>query len=256
MVQQQEMLMMAMRDHPDPGMQVYRPAGNGPYHKKRILLFPRNLRLSMNSRGITEDGHMYSFIALIAAVILISLAMFTLLIHPSYYTGETAYSSMRVLTDDLALAGHVMGYADIQGPAVKAHVLQSPQTRPGLTMARLNLRLATLRMNWEPGTGDDLSRATVLLITPEESEYLPRRTSSPFARPGWTISRKGGRLPGTTADADEILEPNEEFSIVVSPSVNLQPGTPFSVIISIPDVRPFTLNRTVPLALGPVMDLG
>jgi hypothetical protein len=123
-------------------------------------------------------------------------------------------------------------------------------------MARLNLRLASLRLNWVPGSGDDLSRATIVIVTPEGSESLPRRSAAPFVRPGWTITRKGGVLPGTNADADEILEPNEEFSIAVSPSANLPPGTQFSVIISIPDVQPFTISRTVPSPLMPVMDLG
>ena len=198
---------------------------------------------------------MNSFIVLLVAVLLISLAMFSLLINPSYYTGETAHSSLKVLTDNLALAGHVAGYADIPRTA-DTGVLSSPQTRPGLTMARLNLRLATLRLNWDPGTGDDISRATIAIVTPEGSENLPRRTQAPFERPGWTITRKAGLLPGTNADADEILEPNEEFSIAVSPSANLEPGTPFTVIISIPDVQPFTVDRTVPRLISPVMDLG
>jgi len=198
---------------------------------------------------------MFLFIAVFVAVVIVSLAMFTLMINPSYYTGETAHASLKVLTDNLALAGHVTGYADIPLTA-DTGVVSSPQTRPGLTMARMNLRLATLRLNWEPGTGDDLSRATIGIVTPEGSERLPRRTAAPFVRPGWTITRKAGVLPGTDADTDEILEPNEEFSIAVSPSVNLEPGTPFSVVISIPGVQPFTVDRTVPGPLSPVMDLG
>jgi hypothetical protein len=207
----------------------------------------------MCSRNRTEDGYMFLFIAVFVTVIIVSLAMFSLLIHPSYYTGETAHASLKVLTDNLALAGHVMGYADI--PA-NTGIQPVPRTPPGLTMARLNLRLASLRLNWVPGSGDDLSRATIVIVTPEGSESLPRRSAAPFVRPGWTITRKGGVLPGTNADADEILEPNEEFSIAVSPSANLPPGTQFSVIISIPDVQPFTISRTVPSPLMPVMDLG
>jgi hypothetical protein len=207
------------------------------------------------NRDTTEDGYMFIFIAVLVAVLLVSLAMFSLLINPSYYTGETAPSSLKVLTDNLALAGHIAGYADMPRTA-NTGILSSPQTRPGLSMARLNLRLATLRLNWDPGTGDDLSRATIVFVTPEGSESLPRRTAAPFVRPGWTITRKSGLLPGTNADADEILEPNEEFSIAVSPSANLEAGTPFTVIISIPDVQLFTINRTVPRPLSPVMDLG
>jgi hypothetical protein len=209
----------------------------------------------MSGRISPESGYMPGFIVLISAAILISLAMFALLINPSYFTGKSAYSSFNALTDDLALSGHVTGYADtaITG---NGNIPSSPQMRPGLTMARLNLRLASLRLNWEPGAGDDLSKATVVIITPDGSEKLPRRAAPPFVRPGWTITREGGVLPGTNADADEILEPNEEFTIAVSPSENLQPGTPFSLVISMPNVHPFTLNRTVPRVLSPVMVLG
>jgi hypothetical protein len=38
----------------------------------------------MCSRNRTEDGYMFLFIAVFVTVIIVSLAMFSLLIHPSY----------------------------------------------------------------------------------------------------------------------------------------------------------------------------
>ncbi len=127
---------------------------------------------------------------------------------------------------------------------------------PVSVTVQLNIRLATLRLNWEPGTGDDFSHATVVMVTPGGSETLPRRTTPPLIRPGWSIISKEGVLPGTNANANDLLEPNEQFSIIVSPSVNLPPGTPFSIIMKIPDIQPLNIDRTVPVPLQPVMDLG
>jgi len=210
----------------------------------------------MRSRDRSESGYMYGFILLMSVIILISLASFTLLIHPSYYSGEAAYTSLKVLTDDLALSGHVTGYAGGSATPAYPPVLQPPSGPPGLSAVRLDIRLASLRTTWASGTGDDLSSATVVLATPAGSEVLPMRTAPSLARPGWSIIRKGGMLPGTSANANNILEPNEVFSILVFPSGNLLPGTPFAITMSIPNVRPLTVNRTVPRPITPVMDLG
>jgi len=210
----------------------------------------------MSRREWSENGYMYGFILLMSVIILVSLASFTLLIPPSYYSGEAAYSSLKVLTDDLALSGHVTGYAGgpVTTPPVPA--LQSPPGPAGLSAIRLDIRLASLRTTWTPGTGDDISKATVVLVTPAGSETLPMQSARFLARPGWSIIRKGGLLPGSSANANTILEPNEVFSILVLPTGNLQPGTPFTITMSIPDIRPLTITRTVPLTIKPVMDLG
>jgi len=210
----------------------------------------------MSSRNGSENGYMYGFIFLMSIIIILSLASFTLFVPSGYNSGRAAYSSLKVLTDDLALSGHVTGYAGglvTSAPVPAQKGLPGPQ---GLDAVRLNVRLSSLRTTWVPGSGDDLSKATVVLATPAGSEILPLQNARTLSRPGWSIIRKGGLLPGTSADADNILEPNEVFSILVLPSGNLLPGTPFSITMSMPDVRPLAVNRTVPRPIKPVMDLG
>jgi hypothetical protein len=210
----------------------------------------------MSCRHQSENGYMYGSIILVASVILISLALLSIFILPGYAAGQETSTSMNILTDNLALAGVVTGYADLAGLPPDPPAKQVSEVSSGMNAVRLNLRLASLRMNWATGTGDDLSQATVFVETPMGIEIIPRKTTSVFSRPGWSIVRKRGILPGTSADTDDILEPNEMFSILVSPSANLAPGTPFTITMTIPHVRPLSVERVVPVSMKPVMNLG
>ena len=57
-------------------------------------------------------------------------------------------------------------------------------------------------------------------------------------------------------DQDNILEPNEAFVLFVYPSTPLPPSTPFTVTISMPEENALMVNRTVPVQVKPVMNLG
>jgi len=210
----------------------------------------------MSSWCESENGYMYGSLILLAAVILFSLGMFSIFILHGYFSGQAASSSMNVLTDNLALEGTVTGYADLTGLPADAPAKQVAQLSSGMNAVRLNLRLASLRMNWATGTGVDLSQVSVIIKTPQGSEIIPRKTTSVFTRPGWSIVRKGSMLPGITADTDDILEPREVFSILVSPSENLQPGTPFIIDMDIPNVQSLSVERVVPGSMKSAMNLG
>jgi hypothetical protein len=209
----------------------------------------------MSGRLEEEEGYLSNPIPLLVGVVLISLAMYTLVITPSYFSGQASSASLHSLTDSLALSGSVTGYADLRAGSENNPSRPAPAGSTGMNGVRLNLKLASLRLEWQAGTGDDLSRATVIVTTPKGSETIPRQFSSPFPRPGWSIVSKNGLLPGTDADRDEILEPNEVFSIVIIPSENLPPGTPFTITIAIPNVQPLTIERVVPSTIRPAMNL-
>lgn len=211
----------------------------------------------MSSRQCPDSGGVTLDVALIAGAIIISLVMYTLLIHPSFATGQSASTGMNALTDNLALSGHVHGYADMTAGLTGGGSANNPVTAGrGISLVRFSLRLATLRMNWQPGTGDDLSQALVVFSTTDTEETLPLRSGTVLERPGWSIASKNGILPGKDADTDMLLEPGEQFGIVIAPSATIPPGTPFSVVIRVPGAQPLELNRTVPAAISPVMDLG
>ncbi len=205
---------------------------------------------------MSESGYLYRFLFLFLAVIIISLALHSFFILPSYSSGQAVSTSMKTFTDNLALEGPVMGYAGVVGTPANSPAVQPAGGYSGIEAVRLNLRLASLRLNWETGTGDDLTLATVIVTTPQGSETLPWKESGHLVRPGWSILQKRGFLPGTTANANNILEPNEVFTILVAPSANMPPGTSFTITMSLPNVQPLTVNRIVPGPLKQITDLG
>ncbi|NMB78341.1 MAG: hypothetical protein GYA23_04530 [Methanomicrobiales archaeon] len=210
----------------------------------------------MSGRLSGEEGYMSATIAVIVGLILLTLILFSLVIYPSYFSGQEAYSSMKVQTDKLALSGTATGLADLTTVPNNDFQHPAPTGYTGMNAVRLNLKLATLRLNWQPGTGDDLSQATVVVTTPQGSETIPRQyTGPPFSRPGWSIVSRKGMLPGIDANKNDLLEPNEVFSILVITSENLPPQTPFAITLSIPNVQPLTIERVVPATIRPEMSL-
>ena len=163
---------------------------------------------------------------------------------------------MRVLTDNLVLADDITGYADISGTLGFLPVVSPHPDPTRLGSVQMEIQLASFRLNWEPGTGEDLTKATVTMTSNYGSETLGRKTTVPMIRPGWEIVEKGGMLPGLQANENDILEPNEVFTVFVYPSRPLPPGTSFSVVLSMPDQRSLTVSRTVPVPVTPVMNLG
>jgi hypothetical protein len=209
----------------------------------------------MRRRLSGDDGFVTNMIPVIVGVILLSLVLYAFVIPPSYYVGQDAYTSYKILTDRLVLSGPATGYADLTTVPNNNLKHPAPTGYTGMNAVRINLRLASFRLNWETGTGDDLSQATVVVSTPKGNETIPRQIAGPFPRPGWIIVSKKGLLPGIHANSNDILEPNEVFSIDVSPSENLPPGTPFTITISLPNVQPLIIERVVPSSIQPVMNL-
>lgn len=205
----------------------------------------------MTPQSLSDAGHTYTAVTLLGALILFSLLMFSLLIYPSYFSGKSAYAGFQRTTDNLVLASGVTGYADLSGtPGSRA----APSR---LGAVGLKIQLASLRMGWQTGTGIDLDRTQVIFTTPAGSETLPKISAVPVTKPGgWAIVSKGSTLPNGQANANNILEPNEVFGIIVYPRMSLSPGTPFSVIIRMPDEKDLVVNRTVPAPVTAVMNLG
>ncbi|MFA4876484.1 MAG: hypothetical protein WC586_03650 [Methanoregula sp.] len=211
----------------------------------------------MKGGNRSESGYLYGFLFVFLAVIVFSLVLFSIFIPMSYFSGQEASSSMNALTDNLALVGSVTGYGGMPVNPQDYPALKAAGGYSGLAGARLSIRLASLRLTWATGTGDDLTRAIVVVTTPQGSETLPMQESSAsLPRPGWAIVSKNGILPGTSANQNNILEPNELFTILISPSENIPPGTPFTIAMNMPDVQPLSVNRMVPGQVKAVMDLG
>ncbi len=101
-----------------------------------------------------------------------------------------------------------------------------------------------------------MSRATVEIATSDGTERLGRTVETPVHPGTWTIVRTGHTVPFRQADDDTLLEPGEQFDLLVYPSRPLSPGEPFGISITPPGGVPLTVERTVPPRITPVMDLG
>ncbi len=103
----------------------------------------------------------------------------------------------------------------------------------------------------------DMDKVKVSWSARGSYEQIPHSGTLPLVCPNWTISGKYNMLPGHVADADNWLEPDEEFEILACPSSGVRPYDTFDIIIS-PEgtAMPLTISRTVPERIGVIMNLG
>jgi hypothetical protein len=224
--------------------------------KKRTVFTLSVKRISMKQRPAAEDGSLEPAVALLILVILLSLVMYTAFISTGFASGTSARAGMARATDMLVPDGNMIGYADLSGTLGQVRV-NNPHPSPArLGAVRVPVRLASLRLTWEQGTGANLGNATVIFTSPAGSEKLPGSSGPVLEKPAWAIIQKGSTLPGQSGNGNDLLEPNEVFVLFIYPSAPLLPGTPFRVEIRIPDRNPMAVTRVVPDPVTPVMDLG
>jgi hypothetical protein len=210
----------------------------------------------MKRRPAAEDGSLGTPIALLILIIFLSLVMYTVFISLGYASGTSARAGMTRTTDLLVLNGDIIGYSDLSGTLGQVRVY-NPHLSPGkLGAVRMPIKLASIRLEWEQGTGANLGNATVIFTSPAGTETLPGSSGPVLEKPAWAIVQKGSTLPGQTGNGNDLLEPNEVFVLFIYPSSPLPPNTPFTVEIRIPDQKPMAVSRMVPDPVLPVMDLG
>jgi hypothetical protein len=210
----------------------------------------------MKRRPAADDGSMSGILALLIFVSILSLVMYTVFITPSYHSGKTARAGMTRITDTVIAEGDLTGYADLSGMLGPARV-ENPHPSPSsLGGVLIPLRLDSVRLSWETGTGADLGNATVVFTSPAGSEPLPRSQRPVLVKPAWAVVQKGSTLPGQADNGNDLLEPNERFVLFIYPSAPLPPKTRFTIQVSIPDEKPVTFSSIVPDPVIPVMDLG
>ncbi|MDD1685178.1 MAG: flagellin [Methanoregula sp.] len=210
----------------------------------------------MERRLLAEDGSTAATVALLILVILLSLVMYTAFIATGYASGITARAGMARATDQLVLNGDMTGYADLSGTIGPARVSNPRPSPEQLGAVLVPIRLASVRLMWEQGTGARLGNATVTFTSPAGTETLTGSSGPVLVKPAWAIVQKGSLLPGQTDNGNELLEPDEVFVLFVYPSHSLPPKTPFTVQVRIPDQNPFTVSRRVPDPVTAEMDLG
>ncbi|MCM2465493.1 flagellin [Methanoculleus oceani] len=144
----------------------------------------------------------------------------------------------------LVVSGDVYGYA-LAGGSVD-----------GTDPSRMGSISCSVRLFVGDMGSVDMSRATVEIATRDRTERPGRTTETPVRPGNWTIVRMGHTVPFRQADDDSLLEPGEQFDLLVYPSRPLSPGEPFRLSIIPPGGVPLTVERVVPPRITPVMDLG
>jgi hypothetical protein len=148
--------------------------------------------------------------------------------------------------------GGVYGFADDGGPYEGVAVTGSGGIHPD----RMGAVLVSIRLVTGDMGGVDMGGATVTMAAEGRDETLSFSGAEPLDHGGWTVASRSHAIPFQDADGDLILEPNEIFELLLYPAEGLVTNTRFTVGITADGGMPFSLSRTVPPAIRPVMELG
>jgi len=208
----------------------------------------------MRNRIPADEGTLALYGIILLTVILVTLAAFTLIVYPSFASGASSYSSFLGTTDNPVLVGSVNGYADNTGVLGNIPVENPSPDSQRLGAVQMTIRLDSVNLILDKSSGVNLDLCTVTFVSPFGREQLRMVSDRPMQKPGWTITSKTGTLPYQSADADNILEPNEQFSLFVYPSHALPPQSWFRVFVDFPNSKEIQINNVVPSTVTPVMN--
>ena len=186
----------------------------------------------------------------IVAVLLAVLAVHALNVPPGH-SGGLVYSALEETGGCLMVSGDVYGYA-LGGGTVDGVALVCDRPDP----SRMGPVSCSIRLFVGDMGSVDIGCVAVEVATPGGTERLERTAEAPVWPGNWTIVRMGHTIPFLQADHDTLLEPGEQFYLVIYPSRPLAPGEKFLIRIFPPGDVPLTVERAVPSRITPVMDLG
>ncbi len=168
------------------------------------------------------------------------------------FPGGLVAESMYITGDSLRPVGSVFGFSAVPSGNAGGMVLY-PRPDPG--------KLGSVQVTIALFIGDtgaiDMDRLTATWSSGGPAETLQKSDRVPLVCPNWTIVKKYHMLPGHAADADNLLEPNEQFLIQACPSQAVAPYQSFTLALHPEGTAvPLPLTRMVPAQVQPVMDLG
>lgn len=168
------------------------------------------------------------------------------------FPGGLVAESMYISGDSLQPVGSVTGFSAVSR-GQDSRVILYPRPDPG--------RLGSVQLTVSLFIGDtgaiDMDRLNVTWSNGKSFEQISKSEAIPLFCPNWTITGKYNLLPGRTADADNWLEPGEQFRILICPSQTVAPYQSFTLTLH-PDgvAMPLSLPRMAPGRIQPVMVLG
>ena len=185
-------------------------------------------------------------VALLAVLIIAVLIIIVTLVVPSFFGGAALGLRTSNVPYAPALAGNIMGYADVPGQIDGVEV-NPPSPDPDLLgPVTLPIQIQYFMTTTEAPPQINMNKAVVYVTTPSGTESLFKSNAVPLEKPAWTIAQQNSLTPFTAPNNNDILEPNEIFTILVYPGTAMPPGEPVSILMSIPGQWPLTVNFTVP----------
>jgi len=160
-------------------------------------------------------------------------------------------SSVRTTGDLLHPVGTVIGYSAVDtvqnGLAIRFK--KQDQTKLGAVEMTVSLFMGNMG-------GIDMDKTTVGWVTGGQNEIIKKTSPSTLICPNWTISQKLNMLPGKSANADDILDPNEQFVLFICPSAGLAPNAQAILTIApAGDAFPLPVQITAPSFVQPIQAL-
>lgn len=166
--------------------------------------------------------------------------------------GGMVTGSVYITGDHIQTVGNVYGFPMTSRTSGAIPLITVSQNPDQLGAARFVVSL------FIGNTGAiDMDRVQVTWTQSGSTEVIQKTSPQVLVCPNWTISNKYNMLPGRKADADELLEPNEQFEITLCPSTGTPPYGKFTLVLK-PDgvAAPLTIPRMAPGRIQPVMNLG
>ncbi|PKG32785.1 hypothetical protein, partial [Methanoregula sp.] len=134
------------------------------------------------------------------------------------FPGGLVAESMYISGDNLQIVGSMYGFPMTRRTTGPLTIVPSQDDAGKLGMVRFTVSL------FIGDTGAiDMDKIRVSWGQEHSSEILHKSPPDVLICPNWTISNKYNMLPGRTADADEWLEPNEQFELTLCPTTGIQP---------------------------------
>lgn len=152
----------------------------------------------------------------------------------------------------LTIQDPVLGFPAVDGVSgnVPYHFARQEPGKLGGIQTKVSLLIGDMG-------GIDMDRTRVSLSTRQGTIVIPKAvTGSPMNTPNWTISSKSNWLPYQSADSDNILEPNEQFGILVIFPDSLSQYESFTLTFQPAEAMPLAHSYQVPPVIQPVMPLG
>ncbi|MDD1719645.1 MAG: hypothetical protein LUQ25_06270 [Methanoregulaceae archaeon] len=98
--------------------------------------------------------------------------------------------------------------------------------------------------------GLDMSGFGVAITNSSREEALSYTRRPPLGPGGWIIARKSGTTPFHDADSDAVLEPGEQFDLLLFPKLPVYSGREVTIRLAPPGSVQYSFSTLVPVATG------